>query len=162
MATPLFDASLLPSSLTTTLPSGLTLRPLSSTDYTHSHLSLLSHLTSSPDIGHSAWSTRFQELLSINQVHLTYLCVVIEEASSNELVGSATLVVERKFLRSAGMVGHVEDVVVHPRMQGKKLGVSLLKVLTQLSEDLGCYKVRSSPFYALSLMRYNAEVEEAA
>lgn len=87
---------------------------------------------------------------------------MIEEASSNELVGSATLVVERKFLRSAGMVGHVEDVVVHPRMQGNKLGVSLLKVLTQLSEDLGCYKVRNSPFYALSLMRYNAEVEETA
>jgi len=72
----------------------------------------------------------------------TYLCIVIEEESSNELVGSATLVVERKFLRGGGMVGHVEDVVVHPRMQGKKLGVSLLKVLTQLGEDLGCYKVR--------------------
>lgn len=67
---------------------------------------------------------------------------MIEEESSNELVGSATLVVERKFLRGGGMVGHVEDVVVHPRMQGKKLGVSLLKVLTQLGEDLGCYKVR--------------------
>ena len=142
MATPLFDASLLPSSLLSTLPTGLTLRPLSSEDYTKSHLSLLSHLTSSPDIGESAWSTRFQELLSIKQIHQTYLCIVIEEESSNELVGSATLVVERKFLRGGGMVGHVEDVVVHPRMQGKKLGVSLLKVLTQLGEDLGCYKVR--------------------
>ncbi|GAA5922915.1 glucosamine 6-phosphate N-acetyltransferase [Sporobolomyces koalae] len=140
MSTPLFDASLLSQDLLSTLPQGLTLRPLQGDDYSRAHLSLLTHLTSAPDVGQSQWSTRFSEMSKINSLYLTYLPIVIVQDESNELVGSATLVIERKFLRNAGLCGHVEDVVVDPKLQGKKLGVLLLKVLTKLSEDQGCYK----------------------
>ncbi|GAA5870385.1 hypothetical protein JCM16303_001983 [Sporobolomyces ruberrimus] len=140
MSTPLYDASLLPQDLLSTLPSDLTLRPLSSSDYSNSHLSLLTNLTSAPDIGSSSWSERYEQLSSINKIYPTYFPIVIALKETNELVGSATLVVELKFLRGGGKVGHVEDVVVHPKMQGKKLGVLLLNVLTKLSEDQGCYK----------------------
>ncbi|GAA5895819.1 hypothetical protein JCM5296_006675 [Sporobolomyces johnsonii] len=136
----LFDASLIPASFQSSLPAGLTLRPLCSTDYTRQHITLLSHLTSAPDIGPSRWTERFNELLAVNAVQPTYLNVVIVEDESDRLVGQAMVVVERKFLRDAGLVGHVEDVVVDPRMQGKKLGLRLLEVLTALSEKVGCYK----------------------
>ncbi|GAA5977311.1 hypothetical protein JCM5350_002425 [Sporobolomyces pararoseus] len=139
MSQPLFDPSLL-SQLQSLVPADLTLRPLESTDYTRSHLSLLSHLTSSPDIGSDAWSSRFSQLSSINSVIPTYFPIVLVSKSTGQLVGAATLVVELKFLRGGGKVGHVEDVVVHPDMQGKKLGNLLLNCLTKLSEGQGCYK----------------------
>ncbi|GAA6002714.1 hypothetical protein JCM10207_007640 [Rhodosporidiobolus poonsookiae] len=135
----LFDASLIPAAVRE-VPSGLSLRPLASSDYSRNHLSLLAHLTSSPDVGQTGWSTRFDELRAVNAVQLTYLPVVLVEDDSDQLVGQATLVVERKFLRGAGLVGHIEDVVVDPRMQGKKLGLRLLEVLTALSEQVGAYK----------------------
>ncbi|BGP12374.1 hypothetical protein JCM10213_002022 [Rhodosporidiobolus nylandii] len=135
----LFDAALIPENVRAA-PTGLTLRPLASSDYSRGHLSLLAHLTSSPDVGQQTWSTRFDELAAVNKVQLTYLNVVLVEEESDELVGQATVVLERKFLRNAGLVGHIEDVVVDPRMQGKKLGLRLLEVLTALSESLGAYK----------------------
>ncbi|GAA5899008.1 glucosamine 6-phosphate N-acetyltransferase [Sporobolomyces salmoneus] len=153
MSNPLFDPSLL-QELSSLVPSDLALRPLSSEDYSHSHLSLLSHLTSSPDIGSSAWSSRFEELLKINKVYPTYFPVALVSKETNDLVGAATLVVELKFLRGGGKCGHVEDVVVHPSMQGKKLGQLLLNVLTKLSEQQGCYKTildcdpKNEAFYA--------------
>lgn len=142
----LFDASPIPSDLRQSLPAGLTLRPLASSDYSRGHFDLLAHLTSSPDVGQQAWSERFEGMRAVNAVELTYLPVVIVEDESDRLVGQATVVVERKFLRGAGLVGHVEDVVVDPRMQGKKLGLRLLEVLTALSEKVGAYKVCSRSF----------------
>ncbi|GAA6063921.1 hypothetical protein JCM10212_003539 [Sporobolomyces blumeae] len=140
MPSTLFDASLLPQDVLSELPSGLTLRPLDSSDYARGHLSVLAHLTAAPDVGQDAWSSRFTEMVEINQVKLTYLPIVLVDDASDRLVGSATLVVERKFLRNAGLVGHIEDVVVDPKQQGKKLGLRLLQALTKLSEGQGCYK----------------------
>ncbi|KAK4332041.1 Glucosamine 6-phosphate N-acetyltransferase [Rhodotorula toruloides] len=136
----LFDVTLIPSELRQSLPAGLSLSPLASSDYSRGHLDLLAHLTSSPDVGKQTWSTRFDEMRAVNAVQLTYLPVVIVEDGSDRLVGQATVVVERKFLRGAGLVGHVEDVVVDPKMQGKKLGLKLLEVVTALSERVGAYK----------------------
>ncbi|GAA5858731.1 hypothetical protein JCM8547_004960 [Rhodosporidiobolus lusitaniae] len=135
----LFNASLIPESVRA-VPAGLTLRPLASTDYSRGHLALLSHLTSAPDVGAQAWAERYDGMVAVNKAQLTYLPVVIVEEESDQLVGQATVLVERKFLRSAGLVGHIEDVVVDPRMQGKKLGLKLLEVLTALSESVGAYK----------------------
>ncbi|GAA5888847.1 hypothetical protein JCM6882_002875 [Rhodosporidiobolus microsporus] len=149
----LFDASLIPESVRN-VPSGLTLRPLASSDYARGHLSLLTHLTSAPDVGQEAWSARFSEFQAVNKVQQTYLNIVIVEDESDQVVGQATVFVERKFLRGAGLVGHVEDVVVDPRMQGKKLGLKLIEVLTALSEAVGAYKTildcdpKNEAFYA--------------
>ncbi|GAA5858730.1 hypothetical protein JCM8547_004959 [Rhodosporidiobolus lusitaniae] len=135
----LFDASLIPESVRA-VPAGLTLRPLASADYSHGHLALLSHLTSAPDVGAQAWSERFNGMLAVNKVELTYLPFVIVEDVSDQLVGLATVFLEREFLRNAGLVGHLEDAVVAQRLQGKKLGLKLLEVLQALSESFGTSK----------------------
>ncbi|GAA5955340.1 hypothetical protein JCM8115_001921 [Rhodotorula mucilaginosa] len=150
----LYDAGLLPQQLLSSLPAGLSLRPLAASDYPRGHLELLTHLTAAPDVGQQAWSNRFEELKRVNAAQLTYLPVVIVEDDADRIVGQATVFLERKFLRNAGLCGHIEDVVVDPRMQGKKLGLKLIEVLTALSEHAGAYKTildcdpKNEAFYA--------------
>ncbi|SCV68088.1 BQ2448_209 [Microbotryum intermedium] len=116
---------------------GLKLRPLSASDYVKGHLELLSTLTLAPDLGAQAWLDRFNEL---KQTRATYYPLVIVDTGSDQLVATGTLVVERKFLRGAGLVGHIEDISVSPSQQGKGLGKILIRALSALSEELGCYK----------------------
>ncbi|GAA5820496.1 hypothetical protein JCM3770_002274 [Rhodotorula araucariae] len=150
----LFDAALIPADLHASLPPGLTLRPLAASDYARGHLALLAHLTSAPDVGPDAWAARYADLARANAAQHTYLVVVVVEDESDSLVAQATVFLERKFLRGAGTVGHIEDVVVHPRMQGKKLGLKLVEALTALSEACGSYKTildcdpKNEAFYA--------------
>lgn len=71
-----------------------------------------------------------------------YLVTVIEDTRINKLIGSATLVLEYKFIHDCGIVslvdsiyvilikflnsyfqrGHLEDVVVNDTYRGKQLG----------------------------------------
>lgn len=134
-----FDPTLIPQSLQATAPTGLHLRPLASSDYARGHLELLATLTEVPDIGQEAWKTRFDEMVALKG---SYYPVVYVESQTNRLVASGTLLLERKFIRGAGLVGHIEDIAVAASAQGKGLGKKLIEVLTALSETVGAYKVR--------------------
>ena len=48
---------------------------------------------------------------------------------------------ERKFLRSAGIVGHIEDISVSKSMQGRKLGLRTISTLEGIGRTMGCYKI---------------------
>lgn len=52
------------------------------------------------------------------------------------MVGSASLVLEWKFIHSAGQRGRVEDVVVDASMRGKKLGALLNRILANLAAQV--------------------------
>ena len=133
-----FDATLIPKTLSATLPTGLHLRPLASSDYQRSHLALLSTLTQTPDIGEEAWKARFHEITALKG---TYYPVVVVDTASDQLVATGNLLVERKFIRGAGLAGHIEDIAISSAMQGKGLGKKLIEVLTELSDIVGTYKV---------------------
>jgi glucosamine-phosphate N-acetyltransferase len=70
-----------------------------------------------------------------------------------KVVGTATLLVEQKFLHSGGLVGHIEDVAVHRYCQGRGIGRALVRRVTEEAKRLGCYKVilncyeTVAPFY---------------
>ena len=113
------------------------MRPLASTDYTRGHLSVLSVLTQAPDVGAEAWEAQFQTMRNESS---TYYILVIVSRETDIIVGSGGVFLERKFLRGLGRVGHIEDIAVAPEMQGKKLGLRMIQALTQISEDVGCYK----------------------
>ncbi|ORY90070.1 acyl-CoA N-acyltransferase [Leucosporidium creatinivorum] len=132
-----FDATLIPSTLSATLPPGLHLRPLASTDYHRSHLALLATLTQAPDIGEESWTARFDEMVALKG---SYYPVVVVDSSSDQLVATGTLLIERKFIRGAALTGHIEDIAVSSSMQGKGLGKKIIEVLTALSEIVGAYK----------------------
>ncbi|QRW26663.1 GNAT family acetyltransferase [Rhizoctonia solani] len=52
----------------------------------------------------------------------------------------STVFMEHKLIRSLGVVGHIEGIVVSPKMQGKKLGLRIINILTHISKAQGAYK----------------------
>ncbi|EGD74192.1 hypothetical protein PTSG_06202 [Salpingoeca rosetta] len=79
--------------------------------------------------------------------------IVIEHKEKGQIVGAGTLLVEQKFIRSAGFAGHLEDVVVDAAIRGKGLGTKIISYLTELARKVGCYKCildcddHNVPFY---------------
>lgn len=57
------------------------------------------------------------------------------------VVGTASLLTERKFIRDGRRVGHIEDVAVHPGYQGRGIGPKLVRHLVDLCVAENCYKV---------------------
>lgn len=52
----------------------------------------------------------------------SYYVVVVEDLNKSRIAGSATLVVEQKFIHNTGTRGRIEDVVVSDDYRGKQLG----------------------------------------
>ncbi|EIW66865.1 hypothetical protein TREMEDRAFT_34108 [Tremella mesenterica DSM 1558] len=146
----LFDPSLIPSSSRSTLDDDLFLRPLASTDNARGHIELLTVLTSAPALSQQTYASTFQELKAALN---TYFVIVIVQRSTDKIVGCGSLVVERKFLRNAGLVGHIEDIAVSKSMQGRKLGLKIINTLEDIGKGVGCYKIildcsqSNIPFY---------------
>jgi glucosamine-phosphate N-acetyltransferase len=59
----------------------------------------------------------------------------------NRVVGTATLLIEPKFLHSGGIVGHIEDVAVHQAYMQHGVGALLVRHLLEECKKAGCYKV---------------------
>jgi len=57
------------------------------------------------------------------------------------VVGSASLLVEEKFIHDGGLSSHIEDVAVHKDFQKQGIGAELVRFLVQEARRLGCYKV---------------------
>jgi len=57
------------------------------------------------------------------------------------IVGTASLLMEKKFIHRGGLVGHIEDVAVHRDFQRQGIGSALVEHATEEACKLGCYKV---------------------
>ena len=112
------------------------MRPLAKTDHSRGHLSVLSVLTSAPDVSETRYTQTFDAMRSFNN----YFTLVIVSRATDTIVGAGTVFIEQKFIRNLGTVGHIEDIVVDKSMQGRKLGLRILNALTGISETKGCYK----------------------
>lgn len=96
----------------------------------------------------------------MKQTNNSYYVLVLEDEPTGKLAGSATLFIEYKFIHDAGMVrdycsrcveqiytkhylqrGRLEDVVVDKEYRGRHLGKLLVDAVTQLSKQIGCYKI---------------------
>eukprot|EP00092_Neocalanus_flemingeri_P012014 GFUD01012951.1.p1 GENE.GFUD01012951.1~~GFUD01012951.1.p1 ORF type:complete len:213 (+),score=69.66 GFUD01012951.1:100-738(+) len=117
---------------------GLRVRSLCLEDYDRGFLELLGQLTSVGDISREEWELRFQEM---KKCQGTYYVVVIEDVALNRVIGAATLVAEKKFIHSCGLVGRLEDVVVSSVYRGRQLGKLVVAVSSLLATKLGCYKI---------------------
>ena len=63
-----------------------------------------------------------------------------------EIVGTATLHIQKKFIRNGGTAGLIEDVVVREKMRGRGIGQKMVSVLIDKAKLLDCYKVILSCF----------------
>lgn len=71
----------------------------------------------------------------------TYFILVIIHLPTDKIIASGSIVLERKFLRGAGTIGHIEDIAVNKALQGRKLGLRLISALEGVGRGMGCYKI---------------------
>ena len=70
-----------------------------------------------------------------------------------ETVGTASLIVEQKFIHQGGLVGHIEDVSTRSGFERRGIGKMLVEHAVAEAWKLGCYKVilcseeANQPFY---------------
>lgn len=133
MAKSLFSSSLVPRSK---LPAGYTFRPLQSDDFHNGHLDPLHDLAYIGNVDEATWRASFEHMCSCPS---TYFVLVITN-DDNRIVGTGTLVAERKFLFETGIQGHIEDIAIVKAHQGKGLGLALLNALSHVAKQIGCYK----------------------
>ncbi|WVR09169.1 hypothetical protein IAU60_006231 [Kwoniella sp. DSM 27419] len=146
----LFDPSLIPATVKEPLGTDLELRPLAIDDHSRGHFDVLSVLTAAPSLSPQTYAQTFNEMKACAN---TYFVIVILDKASDRIVGSGSIIVERKFLRSAGLVGHIEDIAVSKSAQGRKLGLRIINALEEIGRARGCYKIildcseKNIPFY---------------
>ena len=66
---------------------------------------------------------------------------VVAISDDDRVIGTASLILEHKFLHRGGTIGHIEDVSVHPNTQGQGVGSAVVRALVDLARQSGCYKV---------------------
>lgn len=62
----------------------------------------------------------------------------------DKVVGTASLLVELKFLHKGSKAGHIEDIAVHPDFQRRGIGKAMVAHLIGVAKEKGCYKVTLS------------------
>ena len=88
--------------------------------------------------------------------------IIVVAFMNEKVVGTATLLLEFKFIHSGGIVGHIEDVVVDKNYQGQKIGEKIIRNLLEIAKTKGCYKTildcvdEVKPFYEKIGFKHNA------
>lgn len=115
----------------------LVLRPLCTADYNRGFFEVLSQLTKTGDVKPEQFVSKFNHMKASGD----YYVVVVEDKNLGQIIATATLIVEHKFIHSCAKRGRVEEVVVSDVCRGKQLGKLLVATLTLLSKKLNCYKI---------------------
>ena len=66
--------------------------------------------------------------------------VAVEGGGKGGIVGASTLLVEPKLIHGGSRVGHIEDVSVLGRAQGRGVGAALVRACLEEAARRGCYK----------------------
>ena len=106
-------------------------RQLEKSDFHKNYLQLLSQLTEVGTITEEQFNNIYDNLQSTVWVY----------EDNGEIVASASLLVEQKFIHNGGAVGHLEDVVVNQNYRGHSLGQKIVKEIVQIAREKGCYKI---------------------
>jgi glucosamine-phosphate N-acetyltransferase len=65
---------------------------------------------------------------------------------NDEIVGTATLHIQKKLIRNGGVAGLIEDVAVRENLRGQNIGQLLIQKILEKARNLNCYKVILSCF----------------
>ncbi|GJZ59498.1 glucosamine 6-phosphate N-acetyltransferase [Tanacetum coccineum] len=113
-------------------------RKLEITDKNKGFMELLQQLTVCDPVSDEVFQKRFEEFKSYGDDHI--ICV-IEDVSRSKIVATGSVFIEKKFVRSCGKAGHIEDVVVDSSARGMQLGKKVIGFLADHARSMGCYKV---------------------
>ncbi|XP_038557931.1 glucosamine 6-phosphate N-acetyltransferase-like [Micropterus salmoides] len=79
---------------------------------------VLSQLTQAGDVSPEQFTKKFEHMKKTGD----YYVVVVEDTNLGQIVATATLITEHKFIHSCAKRGRVEEVVVSDVCRGKQLG----------------------------------------
>ena len=133
------------------LPDNFVVRPLRSTDFDKGYCELLSQLTSIGDMTPKLFKQQFDFMKNCSD---TYYVTVIEDTHMSKVIGTISIIKERKFIHCAGARCRIEDVVVDKCYRGKGLAKCLTKLAVCLAKSLHAYKLSLEctedliPFYS--------------
>ena len=108
---------------------------LKKSDYDRGFLQLLEQLTSveSEKISYDDFCKHYDNIN--NKIY------VIRNISTNKIVASGSIFIEKKFIHNLSSVGHIEDIIVDSNYRGFGLGKVIINHLTNVAKNNGCYKV---------------------
>lgn len=112
------------------------MRPVQPSDYHRNHLQLLQQLTKVTIFDYDTYCTQLENIVKQHG----YIYVLIDQ-DTDQVIGSATLLIEHKLIRNCGKVGHIEDVVIDQQFRGQGLGRKLIDYVSQVATNEGCYKI---------------------
>ncbi|XP_046423671.1 probable glucosamine 6-phosphate N-acetyltransferase [Neodiprion virginianus] len=116
---------------------GIWVRPLSIEDYDKGFIQVLGQLTKVGDMSKEQFSERFRKMKASGD----YYVIVAEDKNVGEVIASATLLTEQKFIHNCALRGRLEDVVVNDKYRGKSLGQLMVRTVSLLAQRLRCYKL---------------------
>ncbi len=114
--------------------SKLIIRDLQKEDLWNGFLASLDSLRETGSMKRSKAEKVFEKVNS-NKDHIIAVAKV-----DGRVVGAATLLIEQKFIHDGGLAGHIEDVAVSRKFQGRGIGEKIIRHLLEESKNRGCYK----------------------
>ena len=102
------------------------------------YLNILRELTNVVDVSDELFEINLRKINSIGKIIIGYVCNTDEIV---EIIGTGTIIIEPKIIRSGMSVGHIEDIVVKSTWRGKKISQSILNELTHFANKSNCYKI---------------------
>ena len=132
------------------------IRELEEKDFKNGFLTTLDVLRETSNMSEGKALEIFEKI-KLNPGHI----IIIAEIEG-KVIGSTTLLIEPKFIHQGGVVGHIEDVVVDKKFQGKKIGEKIITHVLEIAKNHGCYKTildcsdSVKPFYEKLGFRHNS------
>lgn len=138
---------------------------LKDSDSCEHYLDLINQLTPR---GHTSDTSTQQFKMFINSLHPNHKIYILKKVNTNEIIASATLILEPKIIYEYGTAGHIEDVIVTHSYRHKKAGTFLINYIVEICKQHGCYKVVLNAAEAVAprfggcgmVVNYNVQMEK--
>lgn len=105
-------------------------------DYHNGFLQLLEQLTIVGEIDEKAFELRLCAMKS-SGIHT----FVLRESGNLIVIGTGSILIEKKFIHGLSSVGHIEDIVIDKKYRGYGLGKMLIDHLINIGKKNNCYKI---------------------
>lgn len=131
------------------MESNLIFRKIKISDCNEKYLNLLNQLNNTIDYNCISKNTLEDFISSLNEDHQ----IIVIEDIEKEIIGTGTILIERKILHNMGKVAHIEDIVINKNKRGSGLGFKIINYLVDIAKEKNCYKVilncseENVPFY---------------
>ncbi len=103
------------------------------------YLNLLNELTETENISNKLFLENLTKISISGIIIIGYIGTV--GMNDFDIIGSGTVYLEPKIIRSGKSVGHIEDIVVKSNFRGKKISQVILNKLKEFAYESDCYKV---------------------